>query len=76
MSKQTAMQQMYDELIANEFIIPLDLIVKCKELIKMEREQIENAFRYNVDVDLFDSSILSQTAQQYYNEIYGGQDEK
>lgn len=37
--KQTAMQMMYDELIAHEYTIPLGLIVKCQELIEMEKEQ-------------------------------------
>lgn len=36
--KQTAMQMMYDELIAHEYTIPLGLIVKCQELIEMEKE--------------------------------------
>ena len=41
---KTAMQIMYDELLANEYTIPLDLIVKCKELLAMEREQIVKAY--------------------------------
>jgi len=38
--KQTAMQQMYDELMQHEYTIPLDLIVRCKELIVVEKEQM------------------------------------
>jgi hypothetical protein len=41
---KTAMQMMYDELLANEYTIPLDLIVKCKELLAMEHKQITKAF--------------------------------
>ncbi len=76
-TKQTALQWLYDELcqcMHREEVC--DLVYKLEQKAKqMEREQIENAFRYGVDVDLFNSNILYQTAQQYYNEIYGGQDE-
>jgi hypothetical protein len=78
MTKQTAMQQMYDELMAHEYTIPLELIVKCKELIEMEKEQIKNAWGNEREVAFFDSfeDILSEDtikdlAQQYYNETYG-----
>lgn len=37
---QTAMQQMYEELMCYEYTIPLELIVKCKELIEVEKEQM------------------------------------
>lgn len=37
---KTAMNQMLDELMAHEYTIPLGLIVKCKELIEVEKEQI------------------------------------
>ena len=47
--KQTAMQVMYDELMANEYTIPLELIVKCKELIAMEKEQIIDAFKKGIE---------------------------
>lgn len=40
---QTAMQQMYDELMQHEYTIPLEIIVRCKELIEVEKEQIEKA---------------------------------
>ena len=40
---QTAMQIMYEELMCYEYTIPLELIVKCKELIDLEKEQIEKA---------------------------------
>jgi hypothetical protein len=62
MSKeQTAMQQMYDELMAHEYTIPLGLIVKCKELIEVEKEQIIDACWAGGD-----------DGEQYYNETYGG----
>lgn len=37
---KTAMQIMYDELMAHEYTIPISLIVTCKELIDVEREQM------------------------------------
>jgi predicted transglutaminase-like cysteine proteinase len=37
---KTAMQQMLDELMAHEYTIPLELIVKCKKLIEVEKEQV------------------------------------
>lgn len=33
------MQVMLDELTSNEWEIPISLIVKCKELIELEKEQ-------------------------------------
>jgi len=68
--QQTAMQQMYDELMQHEYTIPLELIVKCKELIEVEKEQIIN----------FGNDLLAQNdrsyigfpdlAKEYYNETY------
>ena len=58
---QTAMQQMYDELMQHEYTIPLDLIVRCKELIKMEKEQIMDAYCKGDD---------NIGAEQYYKETY------
>jgi hypothetical protein len=76
MSKQTALQWLKDVLypyLNKEDKEYTDVLFN--KALEMEREQIENAFRYGVDVDLFNGNILYQTAQQYYNEIYGGQDE-
>ena len=44
MKQQTVMQIMYDELISYEYLIPLELIIKCKELIEMEKQQIIDAY--------------------------------
>jgi hypothetical protein len=41
---KTAMHQMLDELMAHEYTIPLELIVKCKKLIELENEQMGEAF--------------------------------
>lgn len=72
MAQKTAMHQMLDELMAHEYTIPLELIVKCKELIEVEKEQIEKAFYdgqfYSVDYFIPNSAI--EEAEQYYNENY------
>jgi hypothetical protein len=69
---KTAMQQMLDELMAHEYTIPLDLIVKCKELVEVEKEQVKKAFYdgqfYSVDYFIPNSAI--EEAEQYYNETY------
>ncbi len=67
MAQKTAMHQMLDELMAHEYTIPLELIVKCKELIEVEKEQIEQDFRcgYNdYNLNFYEDST------QYYNETY------
>jgi hypothetical protein len=72
MAQKTAMHQMLDELMAHEYTIPLELIVKCKELLEVEKEQIEKAFYdgqfYSVDYFIPDSAI--EESEQYYNETY------
>jgi hypothetical protein len=77
MSKQTAViwfnRQLVERQNGNGDRRSWDEILR--EALVMEREQIEDAFRYGVDVDLFNGNSLCQTAQQYYNETYGGQDE-
>jgi hypothetical protein len=45
---KTAMHQMLDELMAHEYTIPIQLIVKCKELIEVEKEQIEQAYMHGL----------------------------
>jgi hypothetical protein len=64
-TKQTAMEIMLDEMMAHEYTIPLELIVKCKELIEIEKEQI-------IDALLFGDVLSLKTAENYYNETYGG----
>jgi trehalose-6-phosphate synthase len=41
-----------------------------KIALKMEREQIENAFENGMN------AVNIHNLEQYYNETYGGQDEK
>ena len=70
MSK-TAMQIMYDELMQHEYTIPLELIVRCKELIDVEKEQIINGFDAG---ERECQSMWYENGEQYYKEKYGGKD--
>jgi len=63
--ENTAMNQMLEELIAHEWEIPMTLIVKAKELVQVEKEQIIKAYHD----DNFPCSHYG--AEQYYNETYG-----
>lgn len=62
------MNQMLEELIAHEWEIPMTLIVKAKELVQVEKEQICDALDFG-KVCLLQSNYKS--AEQYYNETYG-----
>lgn len=66
---RTSMQQMYEELIAHEYTIPMSLILKCKELIRIEKLQLEHAQCEGAISGALDLRI---TSEQYYNETYGG----
>jgi hypothetical protein len=71
MAHKTAMHQMLDELMAHEYTIPLELIVKCKELIELEKEQIIKALEIGFDEGCkFPEDIRLNDAEQYYNETY------
>ena len=74
MAQQTAMQLMLDELMAHEYTIPLSLIVKCKELIGVEKEQIEDAFQNGVgdEYEYHINNLPRINSETYYNETYGG----
>jgi hypothetical protein len=72
---KTAMTQMLDELMAHEYTIPIGLIVKCKELIEVEKMQMVDAtVQYLIKHRGMHSkqSILTavELSEQYYNETY------
>jgi hypothetical protein len=69
MENKTALQQMLDELMAHEYTIPLELIVKCKELIELEKEQMKRLFEKHYDETGYISMTL-EDAERYYNETY------
>ena len=63
--EKTAMNQMLEELIAHEWEIPMTLIVKAKELVQVEKEQISQGYMSG----LIDG--MNQQPKEYYNETYG-----
>jgi hypothetical protein len=71
MAQQTAMQIMYDELIVHEYTIPLELIIKCKELIDVENEQIMKAFSDGQQTPINNPTTPHYSRDEYYNETYG-----
>jgi hypothetical protein len=71
MAQQTAMQIMYDELMVHEYTIPLDLIIKCKELIDVENEQIMKAFSDGQQTPMNHPTLPHYSREEYYNETYG-----
>lgn len=71
MAHKTAMHQMLDELMWHEYTIPLELIVRCKELIEVEKEQIVNGFELG---ERECKSMWYETGKQYYKQTYGGKD--
>jgi len=75
MKKITAMQLMLEELMIHEYTIPLELIVVCKELIELEQNQIMEAHLSGFQTHFFlnlDGTMIYDSAEFYYNEIYGG----
>jgi hypothetical protein len=63
---KTAMQEMFEELYAHSFEIPIGLLAKCEELMEREKEQIRGAFlRGSL------SWATRESFEQYYNETYG-----
>jgi hypothetical protein len=74
MIEQTAMQIMYDELIAHEYTIPLSLIVKCKELLELEKIQHGNSWDSGIDAHEKRAYNISRSHvdfDDYFIETYG-----
>ena len=72
MKQQTAMQIMYEELMDHEYPISDSIIVKCKHLIEMEKEQIMSAHSFggsNMEGG-YDNFNHYNTDNHYYNEQY------
>ena len=71
---KTAMQEMFDELHANSYYIPIGLLAKCAELMAREKEQIVNAYKEGCSDSILDESTDEVRANEYYNETYGNPD--
>ena len=69
---KTAMQEMFEELYAHSFEIPIGLLAKCEELMGKEKEQIVNAYKEACFDGIFlDEKWDEERAKEYYNETYG-----
>ena len=66
MAQQTALEQLIEWIDSD--CTPMDCVMKAKELLKVEKQQIMNAFDIRkVDI-AFDKKT---TSEQYYTETYG-----
>ena len=52
---------------------PMDCVMKAKELLQMEKEQIEMAFAKSYLIGLAEVNYddVNKASEQYYNENYG-----
>jgi len=71
---KTAMQEMFEELHANSYYIPIGLLAKCAELMAREKEQIVNAYKEGCSDIILDESTDEVRANEYYNETYTNPD--
>ena len=71
MSKQTAVQMLFDYIEANMHEDNFDLLSAKQTALAMEKEQIESAFTTGelFSWDYFDD--VNITSENYYNETYG-----
>ena len=65
MEQLTAMEQLIEWIDSD--CTPMDCVMKAKELLKVEKEQIIKAWEDGK------GSFSTRQAEQYYNEVYGGQ---
>jgi len=72
---KTAMQEMFDELYAHSYEIPIGLLAKCQELMRREKEQIMNAYKEGCSDSILDESTDKLRAEDYYNETYTNPDQ-
>jgi hypothetical protein len=88
MKQKTAMQIMLDELLSHGYKIPFHLVVKCKELLEVEKQQTKDAIKNELKLigNYFDVSKLETKEQghhirftailkdrfDYYNKTHGG----
>ena len=72
---KTAMKEMFEELYAHSFEIPIGLLAKCEELMAKEKEQIVNAYKEGCSDSILDESTDEERAEQYYGETYTNPDQ-
>ena len=74
------MQEMFEELYAHSFEIPIGLLAKCEELMEKEKEQIKKAVTYTIEAEYYrqtwdNCASVGTCADDYYNETYGNPDQ-
>jgi len=74
MSKQTALQQFIDKITSNhDSLFEVFYKPEIEEALQMEREQIEDAHEIGY---INGGNSKKVNGEQYYNETYGGKDER
>ena len=64
---KTAMQELIEHIESNEIVYNKDLILKLKELLEKEKQQIEIAFDLGRDEV---TSVFIIDGEDYYNKSY------
>lgn len=70
--KLTAMEQLIHWIDSD--CTPMDCVMKAKELLKVEKEQIKDAWKdpmWHRVIQKNVEEILEYSAEEYYNETYG-----
>jgi flagellar biosynthesis/type III secretory pathway protein FliH len=67
---KTAMKEFSQWLQAYEYELPLELQVKAKECLELEKEQIKRGYEQGYSDGYFSNG---KSGNQYYNETYGGE---
>jgi hypothetical protein len=63
---KTAMQELIEWIESNEIVYNKELILKLKELLEKEKEQIMKAYKDHHDL----GHIFGLDTEQYYNQTY------
>jgi hypothetical protein len=69
MAQQTALEQFIEWIDSD--CTPMDCLMKAKELLKVEKEQIMTAWLNGDNDSMYEPKQLEKQAEQYYNETYG-----
>ena len=70
--EKTAMQEWVEWLKAYEYELPLELQIKSKELLDVEKQQIIKSFIVGRDMsaDYFDLNSNTPEEENYYNQTF------
>ena len=67
---KTAMQELIEHIESNEIVYNKDLILKLKELLKKEKEQIKKAFSDGQETPINHPTLPHYSRDEYYNDNY------